>query len=163
MRRGSHYCPQVPRIPSRFNQTTGGHKVVTQQSLLSTALICPDWYIGELEWGKGRRDRTKVTKKKPGESILFSPLLTQSPAEEPYAAEIPDGSSISQSPAALRQHPRYTDGATDWEGTCDSVGRQKARCPWRHPANSHLGLEAHSHPSGRASRQAGNWNQKTPF
>lgn len=69
--------------------------------------------VCELVGGEDRRDRTKVTKEKPRESMFSLPLLTWSPAEEPYAAGIPESSSISQSPAALWQHPCYTDGGTD--------------------------------------------------
>lgn len=74
---------------------------------------CAQNGVCELAGGKDRRDRTEVTKEKLGESMMFLPLLTWSPAEEPYAAGIPESSSASQSPGALWQHPCYTDGGTD--------------------------------------------------
>lgn len=147
---GSHYCTQVPMIPSRFNKTIGDRE--QSRSRHSAAWL---WWMAlqhaqnglcEPLGGEDRRDRTQVTKGKPGESLLSLSLLTWSPAAEPYAAGIPESSSISQSPMALWQHPCYTDGGTDWEGTCDSVESQSTRHPWRHSAKTHFGLEAGSCP-----------------
>lgn len=57
---------------------------------------------------KDMSDRTKVTKKKKNQRKLhlLSPLLTWSPTEEPYAAEILESTSIFQSPAVLWQPPQ---------------------------------------------------------
>lgn len=111
--RGLTVAPRNQGNLPDLTKLQGGHEAITQQALCSTALVCLDWCAGELGRSEGRRDGTKITRKRTrGVNVLLI-ALTQSPAEEPYAAEIPDGLSISHSPEAQWQHPCYTDGGAD--------------------------------------------------